>query len=159
MADRTLCLLVRGDGHKREILLGMKKRGFGQGKWNGFGGKVQDGEGIIDAAKREVLEEAGVRVDGLEKMAIIDFSFPYKPEWDNRVHVFLTKVFEGEPVESEEMKPQWFSVTKIPYDRMWTPDTHWIPRVLGGEKIHASFTFKEGEQVDRYNIQSVSRLA
>lgn len=28
------------DAAKFEILLGMKKRGFGCGKWNGFGGKV-----------------------------------------------------------------------------------------------------------------------
>jgi len=35
-----------------EILLGYKKRGFGVGKWNGFGGKVEIGETIHDAAKR-----------------------------------------------------------------------------------------------------------
>ena len=35
-----------------QVLLGMKKRGFGAGRWNGFGGKVQDGETIEDAAKR-----------------------------------------------------------------------------------------------------------
>jgi len=35
-----------------EILLGYKKRGFGAGKWNGFGGKVEAGETIEDAAKR-----------------------------------------------------------------------------------------------------------
>jgi len=37
---------------KGEILLGYKKRGFGAGKWNGFGGKVEAGETIEDAAKR-----------------------------------------------------------------------------------------------------------
>ena len=26
-----------------QILLGLKKRGFGQGKWNGFGGKLEEG--------------------------------------------------------------------------------------------------------------------
>ena len=34
------------------ILLGLKKRGFGEGRWNGFGGKVQKGESIKDGAKR-----------------------------------------------------------------------------------------------------------
>ena len=34
------------------ILLGMKKRGFGAGWWNGFGGKVQSGETIEEAARR-----------------------------------------------------------------------------------------------------------
>lgn len=34
------------------LLLGMKKRGFGVGRWNGFGGKVQPGETILEAAER-----------------------------------------------------------------------------------------------------------
>lgn len=44
----TLIIVIHGD----EILLGWKKRGFGVGKWNGFGGKVEPGELIINAAKR-----------------------------------------------------------------------------------------------------------
>lgn len=44
----TLVLVVQPG----RVLLGMKKRGFGVGKWNGFGGKVQLGETIEEAAKR-----------------------------------------------------------------------------------------------------------
>ncbi len=36
------------------VLLGLKKRGFGQGRWNGFGGKVQPGETIEQGARRSV---------------------------------------------------------------------------------------------------------
>ncbi len=50
----TLCIVHQ---HPR-VLLGMKKRGFGIGHWNGFGGKVEEGESIEEAAKREVKEEA-----------------------------------------------------------------------------------------------------
>jgi hypothetical protein len=42
------------------VLLGLKKRGFGAGKWNGFGGKVEQGESIRTAAIREMKEEAGI---------------------------------------------------------------------------------------------------
>ena len=44
----TLVIVLDGD----KTLLGWKKRGFGVGKWNGFGGKVEPGETIINAAKR-----------------------------------------------------------------------------------------------------------
>lgn len=44
----TLVLVVQPG----RVLLGMKKRGFGAGKWNGFGGKVQPGETIEQAARR-----------------------------------------------------------------------------------------------------------
>lgn len=36
----TLCYLLKDD----QVLLAMKKRGFGEGKWNGPGGKVEKGE-------------------------------------------------------------------------------------------------------------------
>ena len=65
----TLCIIHE---HPR-VLLGMKKRGFGQGKWNGFGGKVNDGESIEEAAVRELEEEAGIRVQALKFMGMLDF--------------------------------------------------------------------------------------
>ena len=44
----TLLFVLR-PGH---VLLGMKKRGFGEGRWNGFGGKVEEDETIEEAAIR-----------------------------------------------------------------------------------------------------------
>jgi NADH pyrophosphatase NudC (nudix superfamily) len=38
--------------NRTHVLLGMKKRGFGVGRWNGFGGKVQEGESLENAARR-----------------------------------------------------------------------------------------------------------
>ena len=37
MQQATLLFLVK-DG---DVLLGMKRKGFGMGKWNGFGGKLK----------------------------------------------------------------------------------------------------------------------
>ena len=45
-----------------EILLGMKKRGFGTGKWNGFGGKIENGESAEQGAIRELEEESSLVV-------------------------------------------------------------------------------------------------
>lgn len=44
---------------ENQILLAMKKRGFGAGKWNGAGGKINAGETIEEATTREVDEELG----------------------------------------------------------------------------------------------------
>lgn len=46
-------VMLRNNG---SILLGMKKRGFGKGKWNGFGGKVQNGETMLECAKRHEVK-------------------------------------------------------------------------------------------------------
>ena len=47
---KVLTLAFIRDGGR--LLLGMKKRGFGAGKWNGFGGKVDLGETILQGAVR-----------------------------------------------------------------------------------------------------------
>lgn len=39
-----------------EVLLGKKKRGWMVGIWNGFGGKVENGETIEQGAIRELKE-------------------------------------------------------------------------------------------------------
>ena len=50
MANKLLTLaFVKASN---QILLGFKKTGFGSGRWNGFGGKVESGETIEEAAKR-----------------------------------------------------------------------------------------------------------
>jgi len=135
----TLVFLLRGD----EVLLIRKKRGFGQGKYNGVGGKVEQGENLVDAARREVLEEVGVKVGELEYRGVLEFySSRREPDWV--VHVFVSTDFEGEPRPSPEADPSWFKVDELPFSEMWEDDRCWLPRVLKGEKIHGVFLFDEG---------------
>jgi len=137
----TLCIVRRGD----KVLLGMKKRGFGMGRWNGFGGKVDPGETVEQAARREVKEEAGIELKDLEKVGVIDFEFQGKPGI-LEVNIFHSKLdFSGAPVESEEMKPQWFDLDEIPFSQMWPDDIHWFPLFLAGKKFTGRFLFGEGE--------------
>jgi hypothetical protein len=73
-----------------EVLLGMKKRGFGQGYYNGFGGKVETGETVEEAAARELKEEAGVVAVSMEKRGILTFHFDDNPQpWEVRTDVLL----------------------------------------------------------------------
>lgn len=132
----TLCLVRSGN----RLLLGYKKRGFGAKQWNGFGGKVEAGETIITASRRELREEAGIQAESLIKVAEIEFNFVAEAT-NLLVHVFLTDKFTGQIRESEEMKPAWFDLEQIPYEEMWPDDKYWLPLVLAGQKIKASFTF------------------
>jgi 8-oxo-dGTP pyrophosphatase MutT (NUDIX family) len=146
------------EGKISEICLAMKKRGFGVGKWNGVGGKVEKGEKIIDAAKREAKEEINIDILNMKKMAENSFYFPHKPEWNQKVHVYLSEVWSGEPTESEEMRPQWFLVENIPYEKMWSDDEFWLPKVLGGKMIKASFVFGEDDVVKEKSVEVVDLL-
>lgn len=152
MKYTTLCILEKD----HEICLATKKRGFGVGRINGVGGKVQEGESIEQATIRETFEEIGVVIDPkhLEKVAIHHFSFINKPEWDQETHVYFVSTWEGEPTESEEMKPQWFSKNEIPFDKMWGDDIHWLPKVLQGEKVRGHFSFDESQKLlDGFRVE------
>ena len=150
----TLCLAIENG----KILLGMKKRGFGAGRWNGFGGKVEDGESIEEAAKREMREECGAVIEKMEKVGIHEFEFEKKIGEILEVHVFRIDTWNGEPVETEEMKPQWFTIDAIPYDEMWPDDIHWMPVFLAGKKFHTKFLFGEGDSVLEKEITIVKEL-
>ena len=62
--ETTLCLLRKDN----KILLAMKKRGFGTGKYNGVGGKIENGETLNEAMIRETKEEIGVIPTKYEKV-------------------------------------------------------------------------------------------
>ena len=154
MKEATLCIVV--DSSSKKVLLGYKKRGFGQGKWNGFGGKIEEKEELFDAAMRELYEESSITAshNHLDKVAELAFRFPSKPEWDQVVHVFTVHCWEGTPQESEEMKPEWFSFSEIPFKEMWNDDKHWLPLILQGKKLKAAFVFQEdNETILDYSIQ------
>jgi len=150
----TLCII---HNHPR-VLLGMKKRGFGKGRWNGFGGKVEKGEEIIEATLRETKEEAGIRPHDIERVGILDFAFEGNEEEILEVHIFKGSTFDGEPTESEEMKPQWFYIDEIPFSEMWTDDCYWFPLFLKNKKFKGHFLFGEGDRVLEYELKEVSTL-
>ncbi|MBN2549745.1 MAG: NUDIX domain-containing protein [Anaerolineales bacterium] len=155
MVEATLCFLVQGKPIS-QVLLGWKKRGFGCGKYGGFGGKVEAGETIRQAALREMEEESSVRVvpEHCDYVGRLDFRFPFRPGWSQVVHVFLATRWRGEPRESGEMRPLWFALAQIPYASMWQDSIHWLPPILAGRRLEAVFTFKaDNETVDEYEIK------
>jgi len=157
MRQATLCYLVR-DG---QICLGLKKRGFGINRWNGFGGKVRGKETIETAALRELLEESGVKGTELKKVAQLDFFFPNVDKalsWDQTVHVYLISNWEGTPSEGEEMRPSWFDFASIPYEQAWPDDIHWLPKVLAGSLIKGRFSFGEGDKILEKEVNIVEQL-
>ncbi|KAF8073065.1 NUDT1 [Scenedesmus sp. PABB004] len=135
-------LLTLAIVHERggRVLLGRKKRGFGAGLLNGFGGKVEPGETVAAAAARELAEEAGVAATRLDLRGVLTFVWDDNPEpWE--VHVFHAPGVVGEPVETEEMCPVWTDAARINFDAMWEDDRHWYPLFLAGKSFHGLFAF------------------
>jgi 8-oxo-dGTP pyrophosphatase MutT (NUDIX family) len=147
----TLCFIIDSS----RILLAMKKRGFGEGWWNGYGGKVGAGESIEAAAKRETQEEIGVAVEKLEPIGQIDFRIIDENK-HIECHIFLIREYSGEPAETEEMRPQWFYFNEIPFDRMWSDDRYWFPYLLESRKFKAWFTFQDKKRLLDHKIEEMT---
>lgn len=151
----TLCLLRR-DGR---VALAKKLRGFGVGNWNGYGGRVEEGESVLEAAIREIYEETGNQVNvsplDLNQVAVLNFHFSGDSEV-REVHVFVADHWEGEPQESEEMgEPSWFAATDLPAieAQMWPADRLWLPAVLNGRSIYGVFIYSaDGSRVAEHQI-------
>lgn len=139
----TLCVVHQGP----KILLGMKKIGLGAGRWNGFGGKVEPGEAIDAAAARELREEVCLEAQDIRQKGILEFSFENDPKI-LEVHVFGATKFSGEPKETDEMTPRWFDVAQIPYEQMWSDDTHWLPLLLACKTFRGKFHFDQPSTAD-----------
>eukprot|EP01065_Artemidia_motanka_P001138 TRINITY_DN10537_c0_g1_i1.p1 TRINITY_DN10537_c0_g1~~TRINITY_DN10537_c0_g1_i1.p1 ORF type:complete len:214 (+),score=68.31 TRINITY_DN10537_c0_g1_i1:70-642(+) len=149
-------LFVRKDGR---LLMGRKARGFGTGKWNGFGGKVDRGKETIDeAALRELKEEAGVEGLGLRRRGVLFFWFD--PEHEKKlmeVHLYQCDDFVGEYAESEEMHPiQWWDERALPAPEMWADDEHWMPFFLEGSPLLGCFQFGDLSTILRKCVVRVS---
>lgn len=153
MKDATLCFIVSN----RKILLGLKKRGFGKGKLNGFGGKVEKDETVEAAAVRELYEETGIiaSTEHLKKVGELTFVFPHIEDnkWDQIVHVFIVGEWKGEAKETDEMMPLWVNLDELPFDKMWDDDKHWLPLVLDGRKVVATFVFNRDNNVSKMEIK------
>jgi len=147
----TLCQIIRDSS----LLLLRKDPGlFGEGKWNGAGGKLVPGETPEEGVVREVREETGLELRSVTLHGVLDFFFGEKPEPDWVVSVFSSSDFTGEPnTVSEEGVLNWFRFEEIPYDRMWQDDEHWLPLLLEGKRFRGWFIFTEdGDRLLRHQL-------
>ena len=148
----TLVLIINQE--KQRVLLGMKKRGFGEGWWNGFGGKLKKGESIEECAERETLEECGLKLEKFEQIGKMVFEFVGDPVLLD-VTVFRSDEYSGELVESEEMRPQWFNFDDVPFDKMWPDDHLWYPYLFKNQKFTAKYLFEGHEKILKHDIKQV----
>ncbi len=132
---------------EKRILLGLKNRGFGMGKYNSFGGKfLHDelkGDGTIETVEecacRELEEETNLSIP-LEsmrssKVGIQRFTFSDN-EKEMLVHLFFLDIANQKNQDyeiraCEEITPKWFETfDSVPLDNMFADDSLWLTALL-----------------------------
>ncbi len=146
MIEATLCFPLRDGAHGREVLLIEKRRGLGEGWYNGPGGKLEAGETPRECAIRETREEVDLAVDAVEKAG--ELTFTLDGDEHTFCHVYRTRSFTGEATSSPEAHPEWVPIDEVPYDQMWEDDRLWLPGVLEGDTVRGEFRFEGGPPLD-----------
>jgi len=123
------------------VLLIHKKTGLGTGLVNAPGGRIEQGETPEEAAIRETSEEVGLKVDNLSFAG--DLFFQFTNGHSIRGYVFQTETWSGIPVETIEADPFWCKENELPFEKMWTDDSWWLPHMLAGRPFLGKFIFNE----------------
>jgi 8-oxo-dGTP diphosphatase len=148
----TLCAIIKDN----RILLQKKASGlFGEGKWNGAGGKLKPKEEPYAGVIREVMEETGLLIKKPKLHGKLDHYFGDRkiPAWS--VNIFSATDFVGEPMSGEEGELRWFPIEEIPYNEMWEDDRHWLPLLIRGEDFDGEFYFtKDASKLLEYRLRT-----
>ena len=134
------------------VMLGLQKHGKWENYYNGFGGKIHEGEHPRETAHRELTEETGMKVtrDGFKLMGILRFEHNQNKWTASVVYVYTYRWHGFTPLDNEVCLPRRFSIEHLPYTQMPPADRHWLPQILIDDKqLDARFIYNtnaDGEE-------------
>ena len=133
---RTLIFVTKGE--QVLLLKGAATKRIWAGKYNGIGGHIEQGEDAAGAARRELLEETGLRVDDLRLCGtlIVDAS----PGVGIGIFIFRARYSGGDLIESTEGKLEWHSVDGLDNLRLVEDLPVLLPRVIALRPDSAPFS-------------------
>ena len=101
--DVAVGILMKPNG---DVLLGQRPEGKPYaGYWEFPGGKVEPGESILDALKREFVEELGIEVQSAEPWCCVEHVYPHAHV---RLHFYIShNDWRGEPQSLEGQAFAW----------------------------------------------------
>ncbi|XOU94029.1 MAG: 8-oxo-dGTP diphosphatase [Candidatus Kerfeldbacteria bacterium] len=148
------------------ILLGKKKRNikarhyvYGVGLFNGFGGHQESDETIIQTAKRELEDESGLIATELTKVGVVLIVYKDSDKMIE-LHFFTTKTFKGVVKESNEMRPVWCNIDRLPLSEMWPNDSYYMDMIITNQKFIGYFILNnpDDKKILSYNVKQIKTL-
>ncbi len=146
----TLCYAVR-DNKTLMLYRNKKENDYHEGKWNGLGGKLEQGETPEECAVREMKEETGLDVEKLHLKGMITFPmFDSVDDW--YVFLFVIDEFSGELIDSPEGHLEWIDNDKLFDLNLWDGDRYFLPWLYQDKFFSAKFNYDKGRFID-YTVE------
>jgi len=114
------------------------------GKWNGLGGKLENGESPEECAIREIREESGYIAKNPIFRGMITFP-KFSDDEDWYVFLFVVTEFDGQWIDSSEGHLQWIPDDKILELPLWEGDRIFIPWLDRPDIFSGKFVYLEGQ--------------
>jgi 8-oxo-dGTP diphosphatase len=144
----TLCYITNKKTDSTLMIHRVKKENdYHLGKWNGLGGKFEQGESPEECAIREIKEESGLTVNNITMKGFITFPmFDGKEDW--YVFLFVSDKYEGKLIDSAEGNLAWIPNEKLMEINLWDGDKIFIPWLFKDKFFSAKFNYENGEFID-----------
>ncbi len=150
MKVATLCYIRKDE--KTLMLHRVKKTNdMHDGKWNGLGGKIENGETPEECVVREVEEESGLRI----KNPTLKGYLTFPPFCDNDswlVFVYVVKYFEGELIVSNEGNLEWIPNSELLNLNLWGGDKIFLPWLDGDKIFSGKFNYDDEKNLVDYSV-------
>jgi len=141
----TLCY-IRKNGKTLMLHRIKKENDLHQGKYNGLGGKFEDGESPEECVIREVFEESGLKIKDPELKGILTFPyFDEKNDWV--VFVFTAYKFSGKMINSREGVLKWINNDELLKLNLWEGDKFFLKYLDSDKFFSGKFIYKKGRLI------------
>lgn len=120
------------------------------GKYNGLGGKLEPGEDVVAALRRELREEASIEAIGVRLRGTVSWPGfgPGGEDWFG--FVFVVDEFTGTiPASNDEGTLSWVPLDRLFDLPMWEGDRHFLPLVFDDSvgQFHGVLPYEGGRPV------------
>ena|SRR3989304_1776545 len=144
----TLCYVIDKNQNRTLMLHRIKKENdYHEGKWNGLGGKLEQGESPEDCVIREIKEEAGLDIKNPKMHGFITFPlFDEADDW--YVFIFTAEDFKGSIIDSPEGNLEWIPNDKLTSLNLWGGDEIFLKWLFQEKFFSAKFNYENGKYLD-----------
>ncbi len=143
----TLCYVI--DRKKKQTLMlhrVKKENDMHEGKWNGLGGKLENGETPEECVIREVKEESGLTIKNPRMHGFITFPlFDGTNDW--YVFLFTAENYSGKLIDSREGNLEWIPNKKVSSLNLWEGDKIFLDWLYQEKFFSAKFVYKKGKLI------------
>lgn len=138
---------VRAGGQTLMLHRIKKAQDIHEGKWNGLGGKLEQGETPEACAIREVYEESGLTIRNPEWRGLLTFPLFARDE-DWYAFVYVAREFSGALIDSPEGRLAWIPDGTIASLPLWPGDRIFLPWLDLPVTFSGCFRYVEGVLAD-----------